>query len=253
MTIDASSSEPKPSRRRNHLEVVDTCSQGIVSTGNLRLERANGSQLAKFGSERELLLRAARSVLQRGEWWGFKVDSVLRQARLSTRSFYRHFDSKNDLLLALMELELGSGIAHINRAIEAAHTPSAQIRAFVVAGIDMAYRERFVKPSCLFALNWRGIMRDYPAAVSEWTERMIAPLRAAIQRGIYDGSVTSSDAAADAFAIFHLVYSVTADQAAQGGSTPREHLERIVLLFVSRALHCDLDLGQTAEVPYASP
>jgi hypothetical protein len=38
-------------------------------------------------ADRERLLRATRQVLERSGWWGFKVDSVLRQARLSTGFF----------------------------------------------------------------------------------------------------------------------------------------------------------------------
>src|SRR5690606_7633412 len=65
--------------------------------------------------ERLLLLDAAMRVLERTGWWGFKVDSVLRQARLSTRSFYRHFEKKNDLLLALLEHEINGVTVHIER------------------------------------------------------------------------------------------------------------------------------------------
>ena len=60
---------------------------------------------ADANTERERLLRSAKQVLERSGWWGFKVESVLRQAGLSTRSFYRHFEKKSDLLVALLEME----------------------------------------------------------------------------------------------------------------------------------------------------
>jgi AcrR family transcriptional regulator len=216
---------------------IETCrAPGMVRADALRRNGSNGSRTLTSVSERDRLLRATKSVLERSGWWGFKVESVLKEANLSTRSFYRHFESKNDLFLALMEWELNAGIAYLNKSTEAAQTPAAQVRAYVVAGIEMAYRDEFVKPSSLLALNWRGFMREYPDAVRNWTERMVAPLRAAIQRGIDEGCFGSSDAATDACAIFHLVCSVTADQAAQGGPTPREELVGIVLPFVTRAL-----------------
>ena len=106
--------------------------------------KAEAAQKAQ--AERQRLLTAAMQVLQRSGWWGFKVESVLRQARLSTRSFYRHFEKKSDLLLALLEFELGGAAISLRRVTAAADTPSEKVRAYVAATIDMAYREDLAKP-----------------------------------------------------------------------------------------------------------
>lgn len=187
-------------------------------------------------AERERLLTAAMEVLQRSGWWGFKVESVLRQSRLSTRSFYRHFEKKSDLLLALLEYELGGAAVLLRRVTDAAATPSDKIRAFLAATIDMAYREDLAKPSSLFASHWRVLLPEYPGALEKCNDRMIAPLAEAIQAGVDSGEFHSSDPIADAKAIFFLVAGMTADQAATGAAAPREELEHIVLPFIGRAI-----------------
>jgi AcrR family transcriptional regulator len=190
----------------------------------------------KAQDERSRLLTAAMDVLQRSGWWGFKVESVLRQAKLSTRSFYRHFDKKSDLLLALLEYEVGGGAIHLRRVTDAAETPAEKVRAYVTTTIDMAYLEDLAKPSSLFASHWRELLPEYPEELGRVTERMVAPLADAIQSGKDSGDFQSDDPVADAKAIYFLVASMTADQAAGGGSTPREEVEHIVMPFISRAL-----------------
>jgi AcrR family transcriptional regulator len=189
--------------------------------------------------DRERLLRATREVLERSGWWGFKVDSVLKQARLSTRCFYRHFSNKSDLLLGLIEWELAALMKHLIKATRNHETAPAQVRAYATAMIDLAYREDFSKPLGLYGMNWRYLMREYPDAADFITEKMLAPLQAAIQRGVECGDFRSSDPHADATAIFHLVGSVVGDEAALGPIRPREEIEDLVLPFIGRALGCD--------------
>lgn len=192
--------------------------------------------LAKATDERSRLLTAATQVLQGSGWWGFKVESVLRRAGLSTRSFYRHFEKKNDLLMALLEVELDRAADCLHRATIAADTPWEKVRAYVDTTLDLAYREDLVKAASLFALHWRELLPDYPNEIRRCTERMRAPLVEAIIEGHTHGDFHSDDPVADARAIFHLVASMMADQTASGGATPREKLEHILIPFISRAL-----------------
>lgn len=187
-------------------------------------------------SERTLLLGAAKQVLERSGWWGFKVESVLKQAQLSTRSFYRHFEKKSDLLLALLEFELGGAAIHLRRVTATGDTPSNRVHAYIAAVVDMGYREELAKPSSLFASHWRELLPEYPEAIDRCTQAMFEPLLEAIRDGAASGEFTSVDPDADARAVFHLVSTLTADQATLGGATPREDLEHIVLPFIARAL-----------------
>ncbi len=186
--------------------------------------------------ERSQLLGAAKEVLDRSGWWGFKVESVLKQARLSTRSFYRHFEKKSDLLLALLERELGGAAVHLRRVTATDVSPSDRVRAYIAATIDMAYVEELAKPSSLFAAHWRELLPEYPEAIDRCTQEMIAPLAEAIEDGLKAGDFVSTDPMADATAIFYLVSGMTADQATLGGRTPRADIEHIVMPFITRAV-----------------
>ncbi|MGV0793495.1 TetR/AcrR family transcriptional regulator [Mycolicibacterium sp. XJ1819] len=206
------------------------------ATGDQTTSSGRAADTQKSQDERTRLLNAAMAVLQRSGWWGFKVESVLRQAGLSTRSFYRHFDKKSDLLLALLEYELGGAAINLRRVTDAAATPSDKVRAFISATMDMAYRAELAKPSSLFASHWRQLLPEYPDAIEACVQQMMTPLVEAIQQGAASGEFHSEDPMADARAIFYLVSAMTADEATLGGATPREDLEHIVLPFITRAI-----------------
>ncbi|MGI9164621.1 MAG: TetR/AcrR family transcriptional regulator [Mycobacterium sp.] len=190
---------------------------------------------AEADAERNQLLLAARGVLERSGWWGFKVEGVLRQAGLSTRSFYRHFEKKNDLLMALMDRELGGAAIHLARVTAGGATPAERVRNYISATLDMAYNEELVKPSSLFASHWRELRHEYPDEIDQCAARMVAPLAEAIADGVAGGEFTSEDPVADAQAIFNLVAGMAADQASYR-ATPRQEIEHIALPFIARAL-----------------
>lgn len=175
-------------------------------------------------------------VLARSGWWGFKVESVLREAALSTRSFYRHFDKKNDLLLAVLECEMECVAANLARATLNADTPADKVHAYLVATIDMAYDPQRAKQSALFACHWREMLSEYPEELRRFQQWLIAPLEDAIRSGTVSGDFYCEDAGADAKAVFSLVAGMAADEATLKNATPRNEFERTVLPFVRRAI-----------------
>ncbi|MGE0221451.1 TetR/AcrR family transcriptional regulator [Mycolicibacterium sp.] len=201
-----------------------------------RVREYNTAAEIKARAERRRLLTAAKLVLQRGGWWGFKVDSVLREARLSTRSFYRHFQKKNDLLVALLESELGAAAEVLERKTAAGDTPSARVRAYIHATLDMGCRTELAKKSFLFASHWRELLPEYSQTIDNCAVQMQAPLVAALTDGMQRGEFTCEDPVADAAAIFFMVGHIAADQAALGGTTSRAEVEHMVMPLITRGI-----------------
>ncbi len=158
---------------------------------------------AKDDDERAKLVIAAKQVLERSGWWGFKVESVLRQAHLSTRSFYRHFDKKTDLLAALMEMELGGAAVKLRRLTAASTNYTERIDSYIGGLIDMAYEAELSRPSSLFASRWREMLPEYGEAIDRCVQQMLQPLIDVMIEGGRDGELMSPDPIADAKAVFY--------------------------------------------------
>lgn len=60
------------------------------------------------------------------------MSAILRSAGLSSRAFYRHFVSKDDLFLALLEQACGAVVAKVNRVADAAvGSPADQLADWI--------------------------------------------------------------------------------------------------------------------------
>ena len=77
------------------------------------------------GSERQLIVDAALRVMHQNGYAAAQISDILGEAKLSTRAFYRHFQSKDDLLLALFRDNAASTSRLLAARVAAAGSPPA--------------------------------------------------------------------------------------------------------------------------------
>src|SRR5438132_11560734 len=65
------------------------------------VERALASRYSTYLDEAQRLIKAGIEVIKRSDTGNPRVSEVVQEARLSNETFYRHFRSKDDLLLAI--------------------------------------------------------------------------------------------------------------------------------------------------------
>lgn len=186
--------------------------------------------------EVERLLAAAQNVLSRSGWWGFKVESVLREAKLSTRSFYRHFQSKSELLLAVLETEMKQAAARLRRAAQIEGDPLAQLESWVEATLAMAYSHDLARPANLFAEHWRELLAEYPDRIHTVVDSMVATVVPVIERGQAEGRWPDARPAGDGLCVFYLVSGMTADIAVAHGTPSHDDTRKLLMPFIERAL-----------------
>jgi len=145
--------------------------------------------------ERRLVLDAAYVAL-RDRGTDFTVANILTAAGVSTRSFYRHFDSK-DALLRAMYLRDGEWAAdRLMKRLAGAESP----RQAVVWWIDEIFGftrspRRAERVSVLGSITMMGVEGTDEVANSG-RDILINPLRTAIGAGAADGSFAAVDPAA---------------------------------------------------------
>ncbi len=95
--------------------------------------------------QRQRLLEAARAALRRSDFGSVRVTDVVRAAGMSSRSFYEQFDSKEDLLLALIHETGREIVEQIERIFASVEVPrervdralEAYLRAFAGTPLDL--------------------------------------------------------------------------------------------------------------------
>jgi AcrR family transcriptional regulator len=94
-------------------------------------ERSLKSARARAISKADQFMQAAVALLRERGQPDFTVQEVVERSGMSLRSFYHHFASKDELLLAVIEEGVRSHLAYMRTAVQAEEDPRSQLKAFV--------------------------------------------------------------------------------------------------------------------------
>ncbi len=191
----------------------------------------------RFGAEDELrlLLDAALTVMERNGYTDAAVADILREADLSTRSFYRHFESKDQLLCALYRREAEAATVRLTAKVKAAASPRAALDAWIDEILSFGHHR--AKAARVAVLGSPGAMRaeGYAEETRRAASLLMAPLEALLAEGAADGTFPLADPTADP----PLVQSVAWAAAGLNPTRekpPRAEASRQVRSFCERAL-----------------
>ena len=95
--------------------------------------------------------------MERNGYTDAAVADILREANLSTRSFYRHFESKDQLLCALYRREADAAAARLNAKVDAAADPRAALDAWIDEILSFGHHR--AKAARLAVLGSPGAMK----------------------------------------------------------------------------------------------
>jgi AcrR family transcriptional regulator len=192
----------------------------------------------RFESDDELriLLDAALVVMERNGYVDAAVADILREADLSTRSFYRHFESKDQLLCALFRREADAAAARLRAKVDAAATPRAALHAWIDEILSFGHHR--VKAARVSVLGSPGAMKaeGYVDEMRHASEVLTAPLEALLRDGVADGSFPLTDPVADAPLVRSVVWAAAGLNPGREKATSRTEAVRQVRSFCERAL-----------------
>jgi TetR/AcrR family transcriptional regulator len=126
------------------------------------------------------LIKAAQDLLDSDE--DMTVPAVVARAGMSTKTFYRHFESRDDLMFALLEEELTAGARVLENAIGERQDPVERLRAFIRAYLQLP--GGYASTSARRAQVQEG--QRLRAVNPERADEAGAPLRGSLDRIISD-------------------------------------------------------------------
>ncbi len=186
-------------------------------------------------AERRQLMDAALKVMRRNGFLGASVQDILDDAGLSTRAFYRQFQSKDDLLLAMFRTAAGPDVDHVVERVSTAPSPVEAVRIWVDELLDIAYDRKRIQRLVMFNNSARQTV-GYDDEVAWLVDHLVAPLVEALRRGSADGSLPAADPVPDAYSTFDLVWSVASPLVRQRRPIDRTDANDHVLRFCLPAL-----------------
>jgi AcrR family transcriptional regulator len=167
------------------------------------------SKLAPDPGVRRTIVAAAVEALREHGVHGLSVAAVLGRAELSTRAFYRHFQSKDQVVAAVF-LELAQGEKRrLQRKMAKAIDPVEAVGAWIDGRLDLAFDENIKSDLRRLSLEAQSQIFAAPELIQPAFEEMLKPLIEQLRRGLRDGLFRDIDPVAEAQSIHGVVWAST--------------------------------------------
>ncbi|HYZ68897.1 MAG TPA: TetR/AcrR family transcriptional regulator [Mycobacterium sp.] len=186
--------------------------------------------------DRGCIIDAAYSCLSEPHSGPIPVAAILQRAGVSTRAFYRHFESKDELFLAMLRQESDALAARLDRiADDVADAPAHQLKAWIDEMFGLVYDPQVRIHLMVIDSDEVRAAKGYRETREQAHTDRERSLVAILRRGRSDGSFPLADPEHDAMAISALA----SRELALRGSADGCELQRArgrVLSFALRAL-----------------
>jgi AcrR family transcriptional regulator len=177
-------------------------------------ERALARRRQRYEQEVERLLDAALQVMRERDTASPGVTEILAVSGLSTNAFYRHFPTKDDLLLTLLERAHVATLDHLNRRMSACPDPADRVAEWVRALFSLLRTDELLTASRPFLLAHPRLLERFPAEITADFGQLTAPLAEAIEEARRAAGADTSTAGADARLAMQHVFGILIDRAA---------------------------------------
>jgi AcrR family transcriptional regulator len=202
----------------------------------MAMTRAGRPRRFEAEDELRLLFDAGLVVMQRNGYQDAAVADILAEADLSTRSFYRHFESKDQLLCALYRREAERAAERLRARVEAAPNPRLALEAWIDE--IMSFSQNRKKAARVAVLGSSGAMRavGYADEARHAGKLLVAPLEALLADGKRDGTFPLADPSADAPLVQSVAWAAAGLNPLREAFRSRTEALRAVQSFCERAL-----------------
>ena len=174
-----------------------------------------------YEHEVQALVDATYAVMRRTGSIESRVSDIVRRAGLSNQAFYRHFRSKDELLLAVLDDGQRRLVDYLEHRMAGAHDPLQQVRRWIEGVMEQARNPDAAANTRPFALHASRLADQFPGETAHSRELLVRPLRDAI-------TAAGGDARRDADAVYHLTMGSMHDALVRSETPSKRDVEHLV-------------------------
>jgi AcrR family transcriptional regulator len=193
------------------------------------------SKLAPDPDVRRTIVAAALETLREQGVRGLSVAAVLDRAELSTRAFYRHFESKDQVVAAVFLEMAHAEKRRLQRKMTKAGNPVEAVAAWIDGRLDLAFDENIKSDLRSLSLEAQSQIFAAPQLVQPAYEELLKPLIEQLNDGLTSGVFHDVDPVTGAESIQGVVWASTERQWA-AANCERADVRRRAIRFCLRGL-----------------
>ncbi len=147
---------------------------------------------------RRAIVAAASKIVREQGVRSLNIAEVLERCQLGTRAFYRHFESKDQLVAAVFTEAAITETRRLRRKMSASATPIDAVAAWIDARLDVAFDNRVSSGLRQVSLEAQTSMFNSPELVQAAFGTILKPLVEQLERGLREGVFHDIDPPTDA-------------------------------------------------------
>jgi AcrR family transcriptional regulator len=167
---------------RNSVLIVENGVPAVLDrVAEALADRAVADRRATYAAEARRLIDAAFVVMRRESTIDPGVRAVVQEAGLSNQAFYRHFASKDALLLAVLADGQRQLVAHLTRRVTSSDDPREQVERWITGVMAQARDKDAAEATRPFACNSARLADLFPTALDASRADLITSLTPAVR------------------------------------------------------------------------
>jgi AcrR family transcriptional regulator len=192
------------------------------------VDRALAKQRAAYAREAARLVQATLRLIRERGVLEPSVAAIVRAAGLSNQAFYRHFRTKHELLVAVLDEGIRLLATYLEERMAAAPTPAGRVEAWLRGVLEQALHPRGAAATRPFAVGRGELAVHHPEEVARSELRLTAPLRRALEAARASGELPGVDPVRDVEALYHLALGWLEARLEEREPAHRADAERLV-------------------------
>ncbi|KAA0236467.1 MAG: hypothetical protein JJLCMIEE_00254 [Acidimicrobiales bacterium] len=169
------------------------------------VDRSIADARARSAARLTSFVNAARALAEENTSADFTVQQVVERSGLSLKSFYRLFESKDDLFLAVIEADSQVGAALLAEMIGAYGDPVERVRTYVDGLFSFLSADGVLGYVQVLIREQRRLREVRPDEMQAALEPFVGMLQDALADAMQAGRIRPGDARKDAQMIWELV------------------------------------------------
>jgi AcrR family transcriptional regulator len=196
------------------------------------IERSTGHRKAAYEHEIERIIEATYQVIEKTGSFDPSLREILKLTKLSTQTFYRYFQSKDELLVVVLDDGRRQIVDYLKHRMSLASNPEDQVRAWIEGVLAQAKDPVAASRTRPFVVSPDRLAEAFPDEMRKSRDRLVETLAEAIGRL---RSAPAVDTWRDAEAVYHLTFGTLHEHLSRR-SVPDAHEVEHAVQFAIRSL-----------------